>query len=342
MNNNFKDFLENNGINDCSFETRYDSLKIHKEKYDDRFIILYSKKDSKGLKQADYIVSGYYDTIDKTLYNTGYEIRELIPDNNELSLKSFEKIFEELTEEIDNYISDYVLLNAEEYRDLGKEKYNTLDNWRLAECKSDVEKSIICNDNPVIKMASLGSAYKLRYDSEYYNKNLFAKYLSNPKQLVEEYATKFISESKEELGVNLLIYDDKLRYLETIKKNENDEYAYVYTNKKLIEYLKDLDAKNINITINYNDKEITFKYELSNLLSSLKNAFYKGYDYGASYQKVRDFFSENDIKDERGYIEGSFTFQNITSITYGKKIIYVNDMSKQEKEIENDDFDLER
>ena len=340
--NKLKDFLEDNNINDYYFQTRYDNLKIHKEKYDDRFIILYSKKDSKGLKQEDYIVSGYYDTIDKILYNSGYEIRDLIPDDKSLPLKSFEKVFEELTEEIDNYITDYVVLNADEYRSLGLEKYNSLDKWRIEEYKSDVERAVISNDNPTIKMKGIGSAYNLRYDNEYYNKNIIAKYLSNPKQLIEEYATKFISESKEELGMNLLIYENKLRYLEDVKKNDNNDYDRVYTNKKLIDSLKDLDAKNINITINYDGKEITFKYELSNLLSSLKNAFYKGYEYGASYQKVRDFFDENDIKDERGYRESSFTFQNITSITYGKKILYVNDIPKQEKEIENDDFDLER
>ena len=139
-----------------------------------------------------------------------------------------------------------------------------------------------------------------------------------------------------------MVYEFQLEYLDKIKKNYNNDFAYIYTNKNILNALKDVDAKNLNITINYNNNEITFKYDYNRLISELKNATYKGYDYSSNYKIVREFLEDNNILNENGYKEDSFKFENITSITYGKKILYVNDISKQEKEIENDDFDLER
>jgi len=342
MNNNFKDFLNDSNANDQVFKTNYNSVKIHKEKYDERFIIIYSKRESKNLKQSDYVVSGYYDSLDKILYNSTYEIDDLIPRDNSISLNYFEKITDKICKEIDIYMADYVISNAEEFRNLGQEKFNELENWRKNAATKQVEGCFIENDDSVLKMLNTGSSYKLRYLEEFNNKNLIVNYLNNPKEVVEKYALNFINDDKESLGTDLLVYEFQLEYLDKIKKNYNNDFAYIYTNKNILNALKDVNAKNLNITINYNNNEITFKYDYNRLISELKNATYKGYDYSSNYKIVREFLEDNNILNENGYKEDSFKFENITSITFGKKILYVNDISKQEKEIENDDFDLER
>ena len=68
MKNNFVEFIKDNDSNDLSFETKYRNIKVHKEKYNDRFIILYSKQELNGLRQNDYEIVGYYDIIK----NAGY------------------------------------------------------------------------------------------------------------------------------------------------------------------------------------------------------------------------------------------------------------------------------
>lgn len=342
MQNNFVKFLKDSNSNDLIFETKYKNIKVHKEQYDNRFIIIYSKRESDGLKQEEYSVSGYYDVMDNILYNSSYEISDIIPNDNSVILNNFENIFTKLCKEIDEYISEYVISNAKEYRELGQEKYNNLDSWRKAGATGEVERNFIEDTLPIVKMASAGSAYKIRYHEEFLNKSIIVNYLNNPEKLVEEYATKFINDDKEELGKDLLVYEYQLEYLDKVKKNEHNEFDHIYINKKIIDCIKDLDAKTINITINYNDNEITFKYDYNRLLSELKNANYKGYEYSANYKKVRDFLEDNDIKNERGYQEDSFSFDRITSITYGKKVLYEKESSKENIELENDDFDIER
>jgi len=342
MQQSFSEFLNDINSNDLVFETKYNNVKIHKEKYNDRFSVIYSKKDLKGLNQEEYKISGYYDIIDKILYNSSYDISDVISKDNSISLDNFDNVFNKMCKEIDEYISDFVLLNSEEYRKLGQEKYANLSRWTKEEALKNVEMKFIENPNPNLKLSIAGSSYKIRYRDEYYNKNVINEYLNNPKEVIEKYATEFIEKDKEELGSNLLIYDYQLSHLDKIKENKNNEFEHVYNNKKIIDSIKDIEAKSVIITINYNGKEIAFKYDYNKFNSELKSAKYKGYEYGSNYEKVRKFLKENDVRDERGYFEDNFLFKNIMSITYGKKILYENENLKSEIELDNDDFDLER
>jgi len=342
MQQTFSEFLNDNNTNDSVFETKYNNVKIHKEKYNDRFSVIYSKKDSKGLKQEEYSISGYYDIVDKVLYNSSYDISDIIARDNSITLDNFDNVFSKMCKEIDEYISDYVLLNADEYRKLGQEKYNNLDRWTKENSVKNVETKFIETSNPDLKMPSAGVSYKIRCRDEYFNKNVINDYLNDPQKVIEKYATEFIEKDKEELGSDLLIYDYQLSHLEKIKENKNNEFDHIYINKKIIESIKDIDAKNVMITINYDGKEITFKYDYNKFNSQLKSATYKGYEYGSNYDKVRNFLKDNDVRDERGYHEDNFLFKNISSITYSKKVLYENEKLKSEIELDNDDFDLER
>lgn len=340
MEKEFVEFLKDNDSNDLCFETKYKKIKMHKEKYDNRFTILYSKSESTALKQDDYEVAGYYDNIENTLYNSNYEIRDIVPNDNSILINNFENIITKLCNEIYEYISNYVISHAEEYRKLGQPKFVDLSSWRESEIAKETEAFFINDNISKLKIDIYGIEGNIKYSREYNNKKIIVDYLNNSKKIVKKYADKFINENKEELGKNLLVYEYQLEHLKKVKNNIDNKYDYVYVNKKILESIKDLDAKTLAITINYNGNEITFKYDFNRLLRKVQNADYKGYDYCSSYQKVIDFLNENNIKDERNCSETEFNFENITSISYGKKILY--EREKINIELNNDDFDLEK
>lgn len=342
MEKEFVEFLKDNDSNDLCFETKYKKIKMHKEKYDNRFTILYSKSESTALKQDDYEVAGYYDNIENTLYNSNYEIRDIVPNDNSILKNNFENIITKLCNEIYEYISNYVISHAEEYRKLGQSKFVDLSSWRENEIAKETEAFFINDNISKLKIDIYGIEGTVKYSREYSNKKIIIDYLNNSKKIVKEYADKFINENKEELGNSLLVYEYQLEHLKKVKNNIDNKYDYVYVNKKILECIKNLEAKNLTITINYNGNEITFKYDFNRLLREVQSADYKGYDYCSSYQKVRDFFNENNIKDERNCYETEFKFENIASISYGKKVLYERDLTKENKELENDDFDLEK
>ena len=87
--NGIERFLLDETENDKSFNSTYRPIKIHKEKFDDRFTIIYTKDESKDLSQNGYSVSGYLDIIDKNIYETGYDLRSIIDEESIIKMKSF-------------------------------------------------------------------------------------------------------------------------------------------------------------------------------------------------------------------------------------------------------------
>lgn len=342
MQKDFIKFLKDDNTNDESYEFKYYSLKIHKERYNDRFVVLYSKRISKGLEQNDYDVSGYYDTKDNVLYNCISDLSDLIVDKDSVLESSFGSLFSKIYKEIDDSVEKYIFENAEEFRKYGKTKFAERSDWQKRRDYKDVESIFIQEETPTIKIDAHKAEVKVGYSDFYNNKKIIADYLDNPNEIINKYKELIIKEDKEELGEDLLEYEDKVEHLNQVKENKNGVFDKVYINKNILNSVKNMGVKTLNITINYNNNCLTFKFDYQKFIHDLKSAEYKGYHYDSSYRKVRDFFEQHQIKDNRGCIESDFSFDHITSITFGKNVLYEREISKENKEIENDDFDLER
>lgn len=342
MENKFVEFLKDENTNDESYELKYYSIKIHKERYNDRFVIIYTKSISKGLEQNNYKTSGYYDAKDNILYNITYEIDDLIVDKNSIIIKNFNSVYSQMFEEIDSKVENYIFQNKEEFRKLGIDKFKEQTDWYRQSNYKDVEAAFIQEKSPIIKINSNKLSFEIRHEDSYENKKLIADYLDNPEKVVNHYFDVIINGRKEELGRELLEYEDKLKHLKDVEENKNEKYDKVYINKNILNAIKDMKVKSLNITINYNDKDLTFKYDYRTFINNLKAADYEGYNYDSSYNKVRSFLKENQIKDSRGYTNTNFAFDHITFITFGKKVLYEKELSKENIELENDDFDLEK
>ena len=71
MKNTIEEFLLDESQNDLIFNDSFStSNKLHKEKFDERFIIIYKRSETIGLQKNNYTVAGYFDTKDKIIYNT--------------------------------------------------------------------------------------------------------------------------------------------------------------------------------------------------------------------------------------------------------------------------------
>ena len=88
-------FLLNSDVNDMIFGQDYRKRKIHKEKFDDRFVVIYSKTDYNRLKQDDYEVCGYLDVKDGIIYDCTYYLSSLFPKENHLIRQSYFSSLEE-------------------------------------------------------------------------------------------------------------------------------------------------------------------------------------------------------------------------------------------------------
>ena len=336
-------FLLNPDVNDLVFEGNYNHQKIHKEQFDDRFVVIYTKTNYSYLSQNDYAVAGYLDTKDRVLYDCTYYLNELLPkEKNLIEKSSFGVLGEKLWNEIQDYIEKYSFANEEKLKDIAIEKYNHLEDYRIDNYKRDVREQFVEEMNPIIKLQKSYSSYEFTNIPEYKGHYIDVEYLNNPQKTVEKYANKIIEtiddyrNNKEELGLELLIFRDKIEYLDIIKENKNNEFKDLYIKRNIYNSIKDIDAKTVNITIQYGDKSLTFKYEYSALKRDLTNDSKGSSGYGKAYEEVSKFIKENSQEETSRWTE-EFNFSNITSITYGKNELYHYDLSSsKDKEVEED------
>jgi len=266
----------------------------------------------------------------------------LIPDDSKIKFDDFMSLSNKIVQEMEEYIKDYVLANEESFKDAAIARHNYDDNYRMSNYQRDVERDFITKINPTITLDTPNLRYRINREDFYYDKSLFEEYLFEPEKTIEKYSKIMMEKDKVDLGLNLLCYEAKKEYLDKINENKNNKYDHLYLNRKLLDAIRPAEARNINITIKYGDKEATFKYDYESLRDSLSRGEVKSNTYGPNYSKIRDFFSDNEIKGEDGRYETEFKFSNITSITHGKNVLYTK--PDVEKNIEKDDYeeDMER
>ena len=339
MDTNFEKLLNDDTKNDILCSSSYVKFMLHKERYKDRFIILYTKNQKDKLEQDNFQVSGYYDTKENIIYNASDNIKELLNDESKIKFDNFYSLNNKIFKEIDNYVSEYIMNNPDKFKDAAIEQTNYEDNWRIKNYRSEVEREFISKVSPNIMLEEINSTYRLSREPYYYDKTLLEEYLFEPEKTIEKYANILMEKEIAELGLKILSFEVKNEYLEKIKENKDNKYSHIYLNKKILDSLKPIDARNVNIKIRYGDNELVFKYDYDSLTNSLSSGALKTNSYGQSYSRVRNFFSDNDIRKDDGRTETEFSFSNIVSITHGKNVLY--EKNSLEKNIEKDDFEEE-
>lgn len=331
------DFLLDETRNDEVFDSSYRKAKIHKEVYNDRFLVIYLKDHKDLLYQNSYSVNGYLDMKESVLYNCGFDLHRLIPEDEIIKFNSFENLEAKIRKEIDKYIENYAFENADSLKALAYEKHEDKTDYRFNNYQRDVRQLFIREDEPIIKFEKFYNESPFTNTDNYYYKGYINEYLNNGDEAIKKYANSIIEKNREILGLSLYLYDDKNKYLNYIKQNKGNEFKDIYINKKIYDSIKNKDIKTLNITIAYNSKELTFKYDYYTLKRGLICDDRDSSSYGASYNRVKEFLLENKLDNENKYHNDSFEFSHIKSITHGRNELYSND--KIEK---NKSKDLER
>lgn len=321
--NSIGKILLDSSLNDKIFEGKYNSIKIHKEVYDDRFNIIYIQKCSQGLRHSDYNIGGYLDIKDKVLYEPDFWISDLINEDSGIKKSYFSDLYKKLTGEIRTKITEYVMENAKELKLQARDKFMEQTYPYIYRNEQEVIRNFI-KSSESIPISLSYNGYFIERTNEYNTKNMFVDYLNNPQDVINKYVEEIIREDKETLGHDLLINEYENKYLEKVKKNENNEFIQSHISKKIYSSIKNLDIKTVNITIKYGKEELSFKYDYNKLLSDLTSGYNKSCDYGKAYETVSEFIRKvNNIDEKRRYSE-EFSFDHISLITYSKKELYKN------------------
>ena len=325
----FEDFLLNNDLQRGDFKTTTNGdVRVVKEIYDDRFDVIYIKHFNKnGLKQNDYNVGGYYDKKERCIYDCDFWVKNLLTVKSEIRISSLYNLKNKIIDELSDYIKNYCFQHEKELNKIGIKELNSKDEWKISQYKKDVDRLFIAGDTDKLQV----DTYFIRYSFEdtisyQYNGDLFIDYLNNPNEFISMCADKIIEKDKEKVGYEVSVYILKRDYLKKLEKNYHHEYDKVHISKNLYNALNLLqyEPKQVNITIQYNRNELSFKYDYISLKSRVMEGDNKCWGFGKNYEVVSDFIKANSRSEDNRY-NTDFEISHIKSITYSRTELYRND-----------------
>lgn len=342
-NNNVEYFLLNDRlVNYLYIDKIYTSNNkyYYKEKYNDRFYLLYEKDYYNGnMNNRNYDFAGYYDCIDKVLYEPSYDLRNLAENLENVKINSLSKLSKQIEQDVITFIKQYCQNNSEQLKIENKEEFNKQQSFIFDSYISYINNEFISNriENYVpLPDYSGKDFYKQQFD--FSNNKIYTQYLNKPVETVLEIGNYLTNNPnvRKDLGIMLLKNDFQNDYLKEIIINKNGKFDNLYLNKEILNCVKDIDAKNFNITIQYGKNILNFKYPKSTLVRDLELNEKDSNTYGKSYEVVKKFLGKyKESKDK--WNKDSFDFANIVSITYGKNVLYEKGKSIEEnKDLEEE------
>lgn len=301
MEQEFIEFLKsNNDIKEFTCDNT--RILVNKVKYNDKLDILYSLKSyNKELfdLKSPFIYSGIYDKENNKLFDLEYIIRCYLLKweyNDERCIDS-------------NNIQDMINKDMnEKIRELVENSKEDIFDLKNAELGEPIEdKDVMCDFMDGYTHNTLKDYFK-EYSSEKANNIL--EYLTDKESFIEEEARDFILDNHSSILKSLTISREKRKVLKQIEDNKDHPYHKI---KSILDSIRDKNYVTVNLTINKDNKELTFKYDAHSL--SLR------YDTYLSSYSIDKLSDRNKFEELFGSWS-DFNYQDIIKITYGRNTIY--------------------
>lgn len=308
MEQEFFDFLQSSSNLQTFNYGNNSKIMVSKVSYNDKVDILYSLRSYSGeLFNLDspFKYSGIYDKENNKLFDLEYNIRcdILNWDYGDERLIDSSQLYEMISDDVNDKIRELVNDSKDEIFDL-----------------KDAELGDELTDNDVIH-AFMDGYTSSTFEDNYVEYSTskpkdILDYLTNKKDFIEEDARDFILNHQSEILKGLTISREKRKALKRIEDDENHLYHKI---KAIRDSVKGKNYVTINLTINKDGIEQTFKYNAASLVSSYNS---KLSCYNIEKVSDRDKFEENFGR------WSDFEYRDITKITYGKNTIYEDENFK--------------
>lgn len=324
---------------------REERNQFYKEPYNERFYFLY-EKDNRNIKDQDYKFLGFYDTIEKIIYEANWHLENRIKKEKlDIECKiTYASVLNKIYKEILESLEKYMIEKETELKPKGKEEYLKHFDYNDSARKKIAISNVITDgrygeleSKPSIK--DIGDHIPIWRSYE-----VIPEYLLFPKETVNKLVSNIVSIRKyvELMGYTILCNQEQQRIYQEVLENHDSEYEQVHINKRIYNKIIDVSAVTFNITIQYNSESLTFKFDKDILIRELKEGDIGASSYGKSYEEVEQFIKKHDPDDWHR----QFKFSNITSITFKGKELYSrietdSFKKKEESELKEPEEDIE-
>lgn len=288
----------------------YSTEHLIKIPYEKDFDLLFYSRTwrEQNIKLDEKLESaGLYCRKDGCIYNPSYSLEYCLENSamltNHTSKADFAKKFTELVkakveEIIDNKRSNisikeltdsYLLRQMEYYSEYGA---------------TNAAKKEFIKGNAVSDIV-----YQCPFSSDSMSDTEYIRFILDRKSLVEETAKTYIEEHQENILAQF--YNNALLKKE-LQSIYDDPGHILHRVKAIIDAVQESGAKTVNVTINKDNKDFTFKYEADTLK----------YDPGSNYSSYSIKASDRREFENLFGRSADFYPNEITKITYGRNVIY--------------------
>lgn len=304
-----KEWLESDRYS-LSIDGKTDKLILYKSSINEDFILLYCKRvdkdDSFGLT-SDLLNSGIYYRKDGCIYNPGLNIKILCEDLPLIKANSSKTGFiEQLNSAVKEYVQRIINYNSNNYSSGEISDEFELGNLRyfINHTAKERARALFLSEK---NASDVLYEYKGNFGS--FTNNNYLEFITNKDWLVKSKGDKYIEENRENILLQLKENEAIKEELQGIYDNPDHE---LYRIKEIIRAVKKSGAKTVNVTINKNNKEFTFKYNAALLQNDPKGYYH---NWGMKTTDEIDF--------ERYFgKEAKFSANDITQISYCRNVIY--------------------
>ncbi len=314
MKEEFFDFLKSNKIMETFNYGNKSKMIVSKVKYNDKLDILYVLDSYSGQLfdlHSPFKYSGIYDKENDKLFDAEYSIRYNILnwEYNGSEYISANNLYKMINTDVNDKIKELI-------DDAKKDIFNI----------SEVEIAEEITDSDVIKEFMDGKSSDTLEDS--YCKYSTEKsenildYLTDKETFLEEEAKNFIVDNMTNILKGLAITEEKRKQLKSIEDNVEHSYHKI---KNIITSIKDNNCVTVNLTINKDGVEQTFKYKADALIHNYNSSYLSTYNI----EKLTD----RNLFEEKFGRWNDLHYEDIIKITYGRNTIY-EDTNFKEKEVE--------
>lgn len=253
----------------------------------DGVIPLYDNPEYQGLYRRE---TGQF-------YDMQYKTRRLVGDEEYKELEC-SALYEEFESRVRERVEEMV---AEFESDI------KLDDTTKSQQESQAYYADESSRKIYLQDANTDFTYQCDYNDNDFSKKLI-RYILDSETIVKETAETYLAENKDKIVEEIVL---NLMTQQKIQELENGKDKSLTAMKNIIQSIPE-GCKTVNVTTVMDEKELTFKYEASNLRRDCK------YSYSDWYMPAKD---RREFEAVYG-IHRSFTSMDITRITYGKKVLY--------------------
>lgn len=273
------------------------------EDFDYLYIQNYYYKTNSLIRENNLRYLGMYCHLDGLIYDSNGFFYKSIPQleakkNISVMQREAENAVREKVEKwIDN---DRTHL---EIKELNTEKATAaLDDYKK-HCAANIARKLFINgaDNSVVP-------FRCEYTLKCWNDDDLLDYIRDPNSYIDAAAQKYINEHQEDMLLQILQNDNVSSHLQQLLDNPEN---VVHRIRAISDAVRESNAKTVNVTINKDDTEFTFKIEAEQLIGD-HNYYSLWYIPAVDRRQFENLFGRS------AYILP----EDIIKITYNRSVLY--------------------